>query len=171
MTVHSSATAAESPHPAADTQALYQEGIVAGILAAAAVAIWFLVVDALAGRPFYTPAVLAAALFGRGAGLEHVTVALGPVAMFTWIHGLVFAALGGIAARLLAVAERHPGLGFGIVLFFVILQSGFTTAIAFVAPAVFSVLGWASIFVANLLAAATMVLYFRLRHPNVTVRP
>ena len=42
---------------------------------------------------------------------------------------------------------------------------------AFVAPAVFTVLGWASIFVANLIAAATMVAYFRLRHPHVTVRP
>src|SRR5262245_44400689 len=164
MTVHSGATAAESPRPAADAQSLYQEGIIAGILAAAAVAIWFLIVDTVAGRPFYTPAVLAAALFGRGAGLEHVTVSPGPVAMFTWVHGLVFATLGGIAARLLAVAERNPGLAFGIVLFFVILQFGFTTAIAFIAPAVFSVLGWASIFVANLLAAATMVIYFRLRH-------
>src|SRR5262245_10187359 len=171
MTVHSGATAAESPQPAAETQTLYQEGIIAGILAAAAVAIWFLIVDTLTGRPFYTPAVLAAALFGRGAGVEHVTVSPGPVLMFTWVHGLLFAALGGVAARLLAVAERNPGLGFGIVLLFVILQSGFTTAMAFIAPAVFSVLGWASIFVANLLAAATMVMYFRLRHPNLTVRP
>jgi len=171
MTVHTGATATDSPRPTSDTQALYQEGIIAGILAAAAVAVWFLIVDSLAGRPFYTPAVLGTALFGRGAGLEHVTVSLDTVAMFTWVHGLAFAALGGIAARLLAVAERNPGLGFGIVLFFVIFQCGFTTAMAFVAPAVFSVLGWASIFVANLLAAATMVIYFRLRHPNITVRP
>ena len=171
MTVHTGATATDSSHPASDTQALYQEGIVAGVLAAAVVAIWFLIVDSLAGRPFYTPAVLGTALFGRGAGLEHVTVSLGTVAMFTWVHGLIFAALGGIAARLLAVAERNPSLGFGIVLFFVLLQSGFTTAMAFVAPAIFTVLGWASIFVANLLAAATMVVYFRVRHPHLTVRP
>jgi hypothetical protein len=171
MTVHTGATATESPRPTSDAQALYQEGIIAGVLAAAAVAIWFLIVDSLAGRPFYTPAVLGTALFGRGAGLEHVTVSLDVVAMFTWVHGLVFAALGGIAARLLAVAERNPGLGFGIVLFFVLFQCGFTTAMAFVAPAVFTVLGWASIFVANLIAAATMVVYFRMRHPNVVVRP
>jgi hypothetical protein len=74
------------------------------------VAIWFLIVDSLAGRPFYTPAVLGTALFGRGAGLDHVTVSLDLVAMFTWVHGLAFAALGGIAARLLAVAERNPSL-------------------------------------------------------------
>jgi hypothetical protein len=171
MTVQTGATATDSSRPASDTQALYQEGIIAGVLAAAVVAIWFLIVDGLAGRPFYTPSVLGTALFGRGAGLERVTPSLETVAMFTWVHGLIFAALGGIAARLLAVAERNPSLGFGIVLFFVIFQFGFTAAVALVAPAVFTVLGWASIFVANLLAAATMVVYFRLRHPNVTVRP
>lgn len=172
MTVHTGATATDSSHPPVDNpQAIYQEGIVAGVLAAMAVAIWFLVVDSLAGRPFYTPSVLGAALFGRGVELDKVTVSLPTVAMFTWVHGLVFAALGGMAARLLAVAERNPSLGFGIVLFFVILQSGFTTAVAFVAPTIFAVLGWVSIFVANLLAAATMVAYFRLRHPRVTVRP
>jgi hypothetical protein len=171
MTVQTPATATESPGSTADTQSLYQEGIVAGILAAAAVAVWFLIVDSLAGRPFYTPSVLGAALFGRGADLEKVTVSLQTVAMFTWVHGLIFAALGGIAARLLGVAERNPSLGFGIVLFFVIFQAGFTTAVALVAPALFAVIGWASIFVANLLAAATMVAYFRLRHPGVVVRP
>jgi hypothetical protein len=171
MTVHTRATATDSPRPAADIQSLYQEGIIAGILAAAAVAVWFLIVDSLAGRPFYTPSVLGTALFGRGADLDKVGVSLQTVAMFTWIHGLIFAALGGIAARLLAVAERNPNLGFGIVLFFVIFQAGFTTAVALVAPAIFALIGWASIFVANLLAAGTMAVYFRLRHPTVVVRP
>jgi hypothetical protein len=172
MTVHPGATATDSPRPSTDSpQVLYQEGIVAGILAAAAVAVWFLIVDSLAGRPFYTPSVLGTALFGRGADLDKVTVSLSTVAMFTWVHCLIFAALGGVAARLLAVAERNPSLGFGVVLFFVILQSGFTTAVAFVAPTIFSVLGWASILVANLLAAGTMVAYFRLRHPRLVVRP
>jgi hypothetical protein len=171
MTVQTGAPATESPHVSPDSQALYQEGIVAGVLAAAVVAVWFLIVDGLAGRPFYTPAVLGTALFGRGLGLEHVTVSPGIVAMFTWVHGLIFAALGGVVARLIAVAERHPGLAFGIVLLFVILQAGFTTAVALVAPAVFSLLGWASIFVANLLAAATMAAYLRRRHPHVKVWP
>jgi hypothetical protein len=171
MTVQTSATAAGSSRPSSDTQGLYQEGMLAGILAAGVVAIWFFIIDSLAGRPFYTPSVLGTALFGRGVGLDKVTVSVGTVAMFTWVHGLIFAALGGIAARLLAVAERNPSLGFGVVLFFVILQSCFTTAVAFVAPSIFAVLGWSSIFVANLLAAATMVVYFRVRHPHVTVRP
>ena len=40
-----------------------REGIWAGLLGAAAVAIWFLAYDAVAGLPLRTPALLGAALF------------------------------------------------------------------------------------------------------------
>ena len=96
---------------------MYQDGIIAGVLAAVAVALWFLVFDSLRGRPLYTPSVLGTALFGRGASLVPLgatPVSGAMVLMFTWVHGLVFAVLGGIAARLLAVAERSPHVGFGI---------------------------------------------------------
>jgi len=171
MTVQTGATPVQSSASPANVQSLYQEGIIAGILAAAAVAIWFLIVDTIAGRPLYTPSLLGTALFGRGAGLAKVTVSLDMVAMFTWVHGMVFAVLGGIASRLLAVVERNPSVGFGVLLLFVLLQSGFTVMVAFLAAPIFAALGWLSIFVANLLAAAVMAVYFRLRHPNLSVRP
>ncbi len=171
MTVQTGATATESTSSPPDVQALYQEGIVAGLLAAGAVAIWFLIVDTVAGRPFYTPSVLGTALFGRGIGLDAVPVSFSMVAMFTWVHGMVFAVLGGIASRLLAVVEKNPSVGFGVLLLFVLLQSGFTVTAAFLAAPIFAALGWPSIFVANLLAAGVMAIYFRLRHPNLIVRP
>ena len=56
--------------------------------------------------------------------------------------------------------------------FFVFPQCGFTSAMAFVAPAVFTVLSLAPIFVANLLPRGhDSPLYFHLRHPNIAVRP
>jgi hypothetical protein len=171
MTVQTGASATESTSSPPDVQSLYQEGIVAGLLAASAVAIWFLIVDTVAGRPFYTPSVLGTVLFGRGIGLDPVPVSFSMVAMFTWVHGMVFAVLGGIASRLLAVVEKNPSVGFGVLLLFVLLQSGFTVTAAFLAAPIFAALGWPSIFVANLLAAGVMALYFRLRHPNLSVRP
>jgi hypothetical protein len=171
MTVQTGASATESTSSPPDVQSLYQEGIVAGLLAAGAVAIWFLIVDTVAGRPFYTPSVLGTVLFGRGIGLDPVPVSFSMVAMFTWVHGMVFAVLGGIASRLLAVVEKNPSVGFGVLLLFVLLQSGFTVTAAFLAAPIFAALGWPSIFVANLLAAGVMALYFRLRHPNLSVRP
>ncbi len=171
MTVQTGATATESTSSPSDVQSLYQEGIVAGLLAAVAVAIWFLIVDTVAGRPFYTPSVLGTALFGRGIGLETAPVSFSMVAMFTWVHGMVFAVLGGVASRLLAVVEKNPSMGFGVLLLFVLLQAGFTVTAAFLAAPIFAALGWPSIFVANLLAAGVMAIYFRLRHPNLSVRP
>ena len=157
-----------------DPARLYQEGIVAGVLGAATVAIWFFVVDALHGRPLYTPTVLGTALFRRGAGLGDLTalpISMEMVLMFTWVHGLVFAAIGGLASRLLGMAERNPSIGFGILLLFVIFEFGFTvTAMLFAAP-ILNVLTWPAVLVANLLAAATMAGYFRLRHPALQVEP
>jgi hypothetical protein len=174
MTARPGATTAVSPVPGSDTARLFQEGIVAGVLAAVTVAVWFFVVDIFQGRPFYTPTVLGTALFGRGAGLaplENMPPSLEMVLMFTWVHGLAFAAIGGIVSRLLGMVERHPGVGFGILLLFVILEFGFTVAAMVFAAPILKALTWPAVLVANLLAAAAMAGYFRLRHPRLRVSP
>jgi hypothetical protein len=153
---------------------IYQDGIVAGILGAATVAVWFFIVDLFNGRPLYTPTVLGTALFGRGpalASLEAVPPSLDMVLMFTWVHGLAFAAVGGIASRLLAMAERNPSIGFGILLLFVVFEAGFTVVAMLFAAPILKALTWPAVLVANLLAAAVMVAYFRLRHPRLQVSP
>jgi hypothetical protein len=173
MAIQTGATVS-TPPTTYDQTRVYQEGIVAGILAALAVALWFLVFDAARGRPLYTPSVLGTALFGRGAALtpvESAPVALDMVLMFTWVHGLVFAALGGIAAWLLAVAERRPDVGFGIVLLFVIFEACFTAAAYIVAAPIMQALTWPAVIVANLLAAVVMAGYFWWRHPSLRVAP
>jgi hypothetical protein len=159
---------------AVDTTRVYQEGIIAGILGALGVAVWFLVVDLVHGRPFYTPTLLGTALFGRGvwpATLESMPPSFEMVAMFTWVHLLAFAVVGVVAARLIAMAERHPSLGFGFVLLFVILEACFTAAVMIVAAPVLRALTWPAILVANMLAAAVMAGYFWLRHPTMAMRP
>jgi hypothetical protein len=93
------------------------------------------------------------------------------VLMFTWVHGLVFGALGGIAARLLAVAERSPHVGFGILLLFVIFEACFTAAAYLTAAPLIHALTWPAVLVANLLAAAVMAGYLWWRHPSLQVEP
>ncbi len=174
MTAQTDATPAVSAAPPFDTARLYQEGFIAGVIGAGTVALWFLVIDAINGRPLYTPTVLGTALFRRGAALtslETLPVSLDMVLMFTWVHGMAFAVMGGLVSRLLAMAERNPSIGFGILLLFVIFEFGFTvTAMLFAAP-ILKVLTWPAVFVANLLAAAAMAGYFRLRHPRLQVNP
>jgi hypothetical protein len=165
---------ARTPTATTDTAMLYGEGIVAGVIGAATVAVWFLILDAIRGRPLYTPTVLGTALFRRGAGLESpetLPVSLEMVVMFTWVHGLVFAAIGGLASRLLGMAERNPSLGFGVLLLFVVFEAGFTVTAMLFAQPVLKALTWPAVLVANLLAAAAMGLWFRWRHPALRVNP
>lgn len=153
---------------------VYSEGIIAGLIGAATVAIWFLLLDALNGRALYTPTVLGTALFRQGAGLDapgDLKISLEMVLMYTWVHGLVFCMIGGIASKLIAFAERDTNLGFGILLFFVFFECGFIIAALALAEPVLHSLTWPAILVGNLLAAGIMGAYFRHRHPNWVIKP
>ncbi len=159
---------------ASDVSQLYQEGIIAGACGAATVALWFLILDTINGHPFYTPTVLGTALFRGGAGLdspETLPISFEMVMVFTWVHFLVFGFLGGIASRLIGLAEQTPDLGFGVVLLFVVFEFGFVAVTTVFAEGVLHALAWPAVLVGNLLAAAAMALYFRRRHPHLAIEP
>jgi hypothetical protein len=153
---------------------LYQEGIIAGVIGAATIALWFLIIDTVNGRPLYTPTVLGTVLFKGGLGLntpESLPINLEAVLMFTWVHGLIFVVIGGLASRLLGIAEHNPNVGFGILLLFVVFEFGFVAVSLVSAEAVLQALAWQAVLVGNLLAALSMAGYFWWRHPNLTVNP
>lgn len=165
---------AQSGRPTAEAAKQSQEGLVAGVIGAATIALWFLIVDTINGRPLYTPTVLGTALFQRGAGLasvENLPVSPEMVLMFTWLHGLIFLIIGGVAARLLGLAQRNPDLGFGILLLFIVFECGFIAVNMVFAEGVLRTLAWQPILLGNLLAAASMAGYFWRRHPELTIRP
>jgi hypothetical protein len=130
--------------------------------------------DAVAGRPLHTPTILGTALFRGGRGLaspETVPVSLEMVVLYTWVHALVFCVIGGVAARLLAVAERQPNAGFGILLLFVVLAFGFLVVALTFAEPILHALTWPAILGGNLLAAIAMGVYFWRRHPDLEIFP
>ena len=152
----------------------YLEGIVAGVIGAATIAIWFLILDAIYARPLYTPTVLGTALFRHGEGLSspgNLPISLEMTWMYTWVHGLAFCVIGVIASRLLILAEQNPNVGFGILLFFVLFEFGFVATATVFAEPVLHALTWPAILVGNLLAVASMAGYFWRRHSDLTVRP
>jgi hypothetical protein len=157
-----------------ETRRLYKEGVIAGTLGAATIAIWFLLLDLLWGRPLYTPTVLGTFLFTGGTGLEtpeSLHVPFGIVGAFTSVHWLIFVIIGVIASRLLGLAEHNPNLGFGILLLFVVFEGGFLgVAMAFAQP-VLRALAWQSVLVGNLLAAIAMGGYLWRRHPHMVIYP
>ena len=153
---------------------VYTEGITAGILGAATVAVWFFVLDVFNGHPFYTPNVLGNALFHRGVGseeLQKLPVSFEMVLTYTWVHCLAFCILGGVASKLLDLAERNVNVGFGILLGFVIFEFGFVFAALILAEPILRALAWPAVLIGNFLAAAAMSLYFWRHHPNLSVEP
>ncbi|MFQ5684990.1 MAG: hypothetical protein ACE5HC_17185 [Candidatus Binatia bacterium] len=157
-----------------DFSKLYAEGIIAGIIGAATIAIWMLILDSINGHPLYTPTLLGTALFGRGEpflSTGSVPFSLEMTLMYTWVHGLAFAVIGGVVSWFLRLAEENPDLGFGILLLFVVLEFGFVGAAFVLAEPVLHALTWPAILLGNLLAATAMAGYLWYRHPNLRIRP
>ena len=94
-------------------RSVIREGVVAGIIGATVVALWFLVVDLFAGRPLHTPEVLGRGLLGIfGRERSGITdsggdPALLVVALYTAFHYLAFIVVGMIAAAIVRAGERE----------------------------------------------------------------
>jgi hypothetical protein len=140
--------------------AVLRQGIIAGLIGAAAVALWFLAIDFAQGEPLRTPALLGSAILGRASRAEAVL-------LYTLFHGIAFVAIGIIAAALVEAAERQPLFLLGLVIFFTSFEIFFFGVIVIVASWVLDqVAGWA-ILVGNLLAAASMLAYFLATHRSL----
>jgi hypothetical protein len=144
------------------TRSVLREGIVAGLIGAAVVAVWFLLFDLARGRPFLTPGLLGGAVFrGVPSGLE-ITVA--NVLGYTLIHGLAFIAFGVVAASLLAASEREPTLFVAFVILFAAFEVFFFGAVGALGRFMLGVLVWWAILIGNLLASLAMLWYFFRAH-------
>jgi len=118
--------------------------------------------------------VLGTALFHGGSGLESpdtLPTSFETVMSFTWVHVLAFLLIGVAASRLIALAERNPSFGFGIVLLFVFFECAFVLVTMVFAEPVLHALAWPEVLVGNLLAAATMTAMFWRHHPRLGIRP
>jgi hypothetical protein len=164
-------------HPtvaAPETTGVYVEGLRAGLAGAVTIAVWFFVLDAIRGRPLYTPTVLGLALFRHGAGLDNpgaITPNFDMVMSFTWAHLLVFLLIGMVTSRLIGLIERNPNLGFGVVIFATFFEFGFLLACMVFAEPVLHVLAWSEVLIGNLLAAAAIAIVFWRRHPQLVILP
>jgi hypothetical protein len=150
------------------------EGITAGIIGAATIAIWFFILDVSSGRPFYTPNLLGNVLLRRAVSLESIdaeAISIEMVLIYTWAHALAFCVIGGIAAKLLSLAEKNTNYGFGILLLFVIFEFGFVAVALIFAEPILHALTWPAILVGNLLAAGAMAVYFWRHHPKLVIAP
>jgi hypothetical protein len=142
-----------------------REGFVAGFIGAMAVAVWFLVVDAVLREPLYTPAALGSALLGGAGGPAEVQINAGTVLGYTAVHVTGFLLLGVVAAGLVAQAEKFPPLVWALTLLFVVFEVLFVGLVALLGAWILEELAWWSVLLGNLLAAVGMGGYLWRAHP------
>lgn len=144
-----------------------RDGIVAGILGATAVALWFLGLDMVYRHAFATPEAL-------GRGLLRI---LGPrgsegpavfVLTYTVFHYVAFILAGLLVAVIVHFAEREPGVLAGALMLFVAFEIGFyALSSALSESPMFGALGWAQVATGNLVAALVMGTYMWRTHPEL----
>lgn len=146
---------------------VWREGVVVGLIGAASVAAWFFVVDLVSGEPLYTPGVLGEALLNLiGDRAAHSTMY--NAAVYTPFHVLAFVLVGMMVARIVEAAKRVPSVTVGLLLLFVVFETGFYFMATYLAQ--FDTLGrlaWYQIGAANLLASVTMGTYLWRKHPEL----
>ncbi len=153
------------------------EGVVAGFVGAAAIAIYFFALDLIAGRPLATPNALGAVLASGAVPPPDEPIQLVLIAFYSVVHASLFVIVGLAAARELLTGTRIPGdtprvrslvLASFLFLLFELGSFGFA---ALLAPELREVSGVANVSLANLLAAWLMAAVLRSRGERLGLHP
>jgi hypothetical protein len=147
--------------------AIAREAVIVGVLSGFAVATWFLIVDTVQGRPFFTPSALGSVLFLGASDLSQVEVSLWVTAAYTPIHYLIFVSIGFVASALVRQAERQPPILIGAMLLFVAFEAFFIGGIAILAEFLLGPLAWWNIAIGNLVGVAVIAGYFWRKYPTL----
>jgi hypothetical protein len=146
---------------------LWAKGLVSGLLGAGVVALWFLVLDILRGRPFYTPAALGSLVFLGATSPAGVQVSVGVVAAYTLLHLAAFAGVGVLLEWSAGRIERVPGMWLMALLILIVLEALFLGTAGSLSGWVLGDLGYWAIGIANLAAVAAMGAWVWASHPQL----
>src|SRR5262245_28424166 len=132
-------------------------GALAGLLAAAAIALWFFAIDLIRGQPLYTPAFMASALLGQ----PTVKISARLIAGFTVLHFAIFALVGSAVAWLIHKSGIRPHVLLGAVLGFLLFDAAFYIGVRRRVEAPVDRLGWPQVLMGNVLAGMILMAYLR----------
>jgi putative oxidoreductase len=153
---------ADIPHP------MLKEGVIAGLIGAAVIAIWFGVLDVIGGHPFFTPATLGRGLLSVFGDLSPDQGILTFVLVYTVFHFAAFMFVGLVASLIVHLARQEPSILLGFAILFAATEIGIYGLVAFLGE--WSPLqrnAWLPIMVGNLLAAGAMGFYFYRTHKEI----
>lgn len=144
---------------------ILREGFWAGCIGAVAVAVWFLIVDTIDGRPFFTPAMLGSAVFWEATAPAQVEIEFSRIVGYSMIHVSAFVVLGVIAAWLMAQAEDTPPALFLVIVLACFFEVGFYVLVAILAQPLLGALAWWNVAIGNAIAATGMGIFLWRQHP------
>ena len=140
----------------------FKRGLVAGLLGALAVAVWFFVLDLVAGHPLQTPAALGSSLlFGKST----IEMSARVIIAYTVFHFLAFILAGLLFVWVTERIERRPSFMFFALLFLILGEALALANLATYAQWGLGTLGVLSVTIANFLSIAVMVWYIWATHP------
>lgn len=156
-------------------QRIIREGLIAGLIGAAAVAAWFLIIDIVNRQALFTPAMLGQATFWgetdptavRALFTSDPEQIFASVIAYTAVHGVAFMVVGIIAATLAYEVELFPSTLFIVVVFFAIFEFGFYVLVAIAAQPLLGALAWWNVAIGNAIAAFGMGYYLWRIHPKM----
>ncbi len=161
------ATSADEAHRIA---VIVEHGVLAGMIGASVVALWFLLFDALLREPFFTPALIGSVLF-LGLGVEEVTaVNVTMVFAYSGLHGALFLIAGTVIAWMFSLIERNPQFGLVLLLLFLLFESVLFGIEITIVPNLVGALGAWAVALANLLSAFAMFWFLLRRRPQTMAR-
>ncbi len=153
---------------ARSTSAIVSEGVLAGVIAATAVAVVFLAIDLAAGEPFRTPRQLGGLLLTLlGAGDPGATDVATPLALYTLFHFVAFTITGIVAAAIVQVSLKTPVAILLFVILFFAFEVLFTGLVAFLDVSSVRTITPMQVALGNVVASVSMALFFRARHPRL----
>src|SRR2546427_6290204 len=134
---------------------ILREGFIAGLIGAGAVALWFLIVDTVAGRPFFTPAMLGSAVFWGVHDPSLVVIEYSRIIGYTMIHVSAFLIVGTVSAVLAAEVEVAPPTLYLVVVVFAIFEFRFYVTVAILAQPLLGSLAWWNVAIGNEIGRAS----------------
>jgi hypothetical protein len=149
-------------------KAMLVDGLVAGAVGYAAVAVFFMVLNVMVGRPaLYTAALLGEMVFGGVADPSVVTMDPTMVIAFNGVQLVALLLFGFFAAWLVYETELHPVLWYlAFALFVVATVAGFAVVLVMTVLIGAVVSPWLVVS-ASILGAAVIAAYFAIRHRSL----
>jgi hypothetical protein len=141
------------------------EGTDVGVIGGLAVALWFLVLDTIAGRPLLTPSLLGQVVLMGNPAPSTDSVVFGAVLVYTAFHFIVFALLGMGLVAVVHWGIENSVVRYALLPIFLAFEVIFYGLLEMLSERTGELFPFWAVVSANTLAALSMGVYLWFRHP------